>query len=239
MSANSLVAVARIQPTSATRARVTDGRSLRRWTTAGCMVIGPIAVAVVRGVIPYSSAGFSDHAGVYPLLAIAEVIAVLTMGFAMLGLGRLVQGRAPIPALVGTPVAAVSWTMVAVLGTLDSVTHEMAKAGSLGAPDAALLARIQANPEIAFFFGLFLLGHLVGPLLLGIGLLISRRVPLWAGIALIAGDLLHPVAFVVLGSHALDALCYLVFAAGMAMAARAVLATPNDAWDLAPEAARP
>jgi hypothetical protein len=239
MTANSVVDAARIQPTNAARVRVRDGRSLRRWVTAGCMVVGPIAVAVVRGVIPYSSAGFSDHAGVYSVLATAEVIAVLTMGFAMLGLGRLVQGRAPLLALVGTPVAAVSWTMVAVLGTLDSVTHEMTKAGSLGATDAALMARIQANPEIAFFFGLFLLGHLVGPLLLGIALLISRRVPLWAGIALIAGDLLHPVAFVVLGSHALDAFCYLVFAAGMAMAARAVVATPNDQWDLAPEVGRP
>jgi len=239
MTASSVVDAARIQPASATRARVRDGRSLRRWVTAGCMVVGPIAVAVVRLVIPYSAAGYTDHPGVYPVLATAEVIAVLTMGFAMLGLGRLVQGRAPLLALIGTPVAAVSWTMVAVLGTLDSVTYEMAKAGSLGATDATLLARIQANPEIAFFFGLFLLGHLVGPLLLGIGLLVSRRVPVWAGMALIAGDLLHPVAFVVLGSHALDALCYLVFAAGMATAARAVLATPNDQWDLAPEPARP
>jgi len=202
------------------------------------MVVGPIAVALVRVVIPYTSAGFSDHAGVYPVLATAEVMAVLTMGFAMLGLGRLVQGQAPLLALIGTPVAALSWTMVAVLGTLDSVTYEKAKAGSLGASDAALLARIQSNPEIASFFGLFLFGHLAGPLLLGIGLLISGRVPLWASITLIAGDLLHPVAFVVLGSHALDALCYLVFAAGMAMAARAVLATPNDQWDLAPDVAR-
>jgi hypothetical protein len=239
MTANSVVDAGRIQPTNAARVRVSGGRSFRRWVTAGCMVIGPIAVAAVRGVIPYRSAGFSDHAGVYPVLATAEVIAVLTMGFAMLGLGRLVQGRAPLFALIGTPVAAVSWTMVAVLGTVDSVTYEMAKTGTLVATDATLLARIQANPEIAFFFGLFLLGHLVGPLLLGIGLLVSRRVPVWAGIALIAGDLLHPVAFVVLGSHALDALCYLVFAAGMAVAARAVLATPNDQWDLAPEVARP
>lgn len=238
MSANSVVDTARVRPTSATRARARDGRSLRRWVTASCMVIGPVAVAVVRGVIPYSSAGLSDHAGVYPVLATAEVIAVLTMGFAMLGLGRLVQGRAPLLALIGTPVAAVSWTMVAVLGTLDSVTYEMAKTGSLGATDAALLDRIQSNPEIATFFGLFLLGHLLGPLLLGIGLLVSRCVPVWAVIAFIAGDLLHPVAFVVLGSHALDALCYLVFTAGMAMAARAVLATPNDEWDLAPVVAR-
>jgi hypothetical protein len=208
------------------------------------MVIAPVAVAVIRALIPYSSspsealAASLAHANLYPVLAAAEVIVVGTMGFAMLGLGRLIQGRAPLLALVGTPVAVLSWILGGgVLGTLDSVTFEMAHAGSAGPTAALILARINANPEIGLFMGLFISGHLVGTLLLGIGLLVSRRVPVWAGVAVIVGDVLHPVAFVLLQSHALDALSYLVMAAGMAMAARAVLATPNDEWDLAPGAA--
>jgi hypothetical protein len=207
------------------------------------MVMAPVAFGVIRALIPYSNSpsnalvAYSAHAGVYPILAIAEVIAVLTMGFAMLGLGRLIQGRAPLLALVGTPVAVLGWYMVAVLGTLDSVTYEMAQAGDIGATGASLLTRINSNPEIGLFFGLFLAGHLIGTLLLGVGLLVSRRVPVWAGIAVIAGDVLHPVAFVVLQSHALDAFAYLILGAGMVMAARAVLATPNDEWDLGPRPA--
>ena len=243
MSANAAVHATKAQPTTAANTRVRDGRTFRRWVTAGCMVIAPVAFAVIRALIPYSSspsealAAYSAHAGSYPFLAIAEVIAVLTMGFAMLGLGRLIQGRAPLLALIGAPLAVLGWFMVAALGTLDSVTYEMAQAGSVGATGASLLTKINSNPEIGFFFGLFLVGHLLGTLLLGVGLLVSRRVPVWVGIAVIAGDVLHPVAFVLLQSHALDALAYLILGAGMTMAARAVLATPNDDWDLAPRPA--
>jgi hypothetical protein len=239
MIANQVVDGSKVQPTIASIVRV-DGRTSRRWVTAGCMVVAPIAFAIIRAVIPYSSSpsqaltAYSDHAGAYALLAAAEVIAVLTMGFAMLGLGRLIQGRAPLLALIGTPVAVLGWFMVAVLGTLDSVTHEITQAGITAETAAALLTRINANSEIGLFFGLFLAGHLVGTLLLGVGLLVSRSVPVWAGVAVIAGDVLHPVAFVVLQSHALDALAYLILGAGMMMAARAVFGTANDEWDLAP-----
>jgi hypothetical protein len=242
MSADTAVHATKVQPIIAVDARVWDGRTSRRWVTAGCMVIAPIAFAVIRALVPYSSspsgavAAYSAHAGTYPFLAIAEIVAVLTMGFAMLGLGRLIQAGAPVLALIATPLAVLGWFMVAVLGTLDSVIHEIAQLGS-GAAGASLLTRINSNPEIGLFFGLFLAGHLVGTMLLGVGLLVSRRVSVWAGIALIAGDVLHPVAFVLLQSHALDALAYLVLGAGMTMAARAVLATPNDEWDLAPTAA--
>ena len=243
MIANPVVHEAKVQPTTAAHTRVWDGRTFRRWVTAGCMVIAPLAFAAIRALIPYSNspsealAAYSAHAGAYTFLAIAEVIAVLTMGFAMLGLGRLIQGRAPLLALLGTPLAVLGWFMVAVLGTLDSITYEMAQAGIVGASGASLLTKINANPEIGLFFGLFLAGHLVGTLVLGVGLVVSRRVPVWVGIAVIAGDVLHPVAFVVLRSHALDALAYLILGAGMTMAARAVLATRNDEWDLAPRPA--
>jgi hypothetical protein len=241
MSADSIVDAARIQPTSATRARVRDGRSMRRWVTAACMVIAPLAVAVIRTLIPYSNspsqalAASLAHANLYPVLAAAEVIVVFTMGFAMLGLGRLIQGRAPLLALIGTPLAVLSWILGGgVLGTLDSVTYEMAQLSGAGSMAPSILDRINANPEIGIFFGVFISGHLLGTLLLGVGLIASRRVPVWAGIAVVAGDVLHPVAFVLLQSHTLDGLSYLIMAAGMAMAARAVLATPNDEWDLAP-----
>jgi hypothetical protein len=222
-----------------------DWRTLRRWVVAACMVIAPVAVALIRALVLYSSspsgalAAALAHVNLYPVLAVAEVIVVFTMGFAMLGLGRLIQGRAPLLALIGTPIAVLSWILGGgVLGTLDSVTYEMAQLTSAGPITATILERINGNAEIGIFFGVFISGHLLGTLLLGIGLLVSHRVPAWAGIAVIAGDVLHPVAFVLLQSHALDALSYLILAAGMTMAARAVLATPNDLWDLAPQPAR-
>jgi len=67
------------------------------------------------------------HANLCPVLASAQVIVAVTMGFAMLGLGRLIHGRAPFLALIGTSVAVLSWFPGGrVLGTLDSVAYEMA-----------------------------------------------------------------------------------------------------------------
>jgi hypothetical protein len=225
---------------------VVDGRTLRRWVTAACMIIAPVAVAVVRAVIPYGGTpsetldGYLTPTYVYPILAAAEVAAVFTMAFAMLGLGRLIQARTPILALIGTPIATLGWSMIAVLGTMDSVYYELAKVGHGVAIGPSLFVQMQNNSETGLFVGLFILGHLVGTLLLGIGLLVSRRTPIWAGVAVIVGDVLHPFAFLVLRSHALDALAYLIMGAGLAMAARAVLATSNDEWDVAPRpAARP
>jgi hypothetical protein len=244
MSTTTSVHETRVNPSTAAYAGVRDGRTIRRWVVAACLVIAPVSVAVIRVLIPYSSspsgalAASLANANLYPVLAVAEVIVAFTMGFAMLGLGRLIQGRTPLLALIGTPIAVLSWILGGgVLGTLDSVTYEMAQLTAAGPITATILDRINANPEIGIFFGVFISGHLLGTLLLGVGLLVSRRVPAWAGLAVIAGDVLHPIAFVLLQSHALDGLSYLVMAIGMAMAARAVVATPNDAWDLAPMSA--
>lgn len=243
MTGVSVVDEIRAQPASTTRARVRDGRTIRRLVTAGCMVIAPIAVAMVRAVIPYGGSpsqtleGYLTPTYVYPILATAEVAAVFTMAFAMLGLGRLIQARTPILALIGTPLAVLGWSMIAILGTMDSIYYELAKASHGAAIGPSLFNQFQTNSEIGMFVGLFIIGHLIGTLLLGIGLLVSRRAPIWAGVAVIAGDVLHPIAFLVIQSHALDALAYLIMGAGMAMAARAVLATPNDDWDVSPRSA--
>jgi len=117
------------------------------------MVVAPVAVAVIRALIPYSSspsealAASVAHADLYPVLAAAEVIVVVTMGFAMLGLGRLIQGRAPLLALIGTPVAVLSWILGGgVLGTLDSVTYEMAQVSGAGAIAATMLGLAECEP---------------------------------------------------------------------------------------------
>jgi len=56
-------------------------------------------------------------------------------------------------------------------------------------------------------------------------------VPLWAAAAVVIGMLLHPVGFG-LGIRSLDILGFALLVTGCVVAARAVLTTPNDAWDL-------
>jgi hypothetical protein len=78
--------------------------------------------------------------------------------------------------------------------------------------------------------GLFVIGHIVGAVLLGLAL--RGTVPGWASIAMIASQPLHFVAFVVLQSRYLDAASWGLTALALTVCAVTVLRTPNDEWDL-------
>ena len=224
-------------------AAVRDVRTARRWATAASMVTAPLGVAVIRGLIPYFNstnggagqvAAYAVHPDLYPAIAVAGIVVAVTVWAAMQGVGRLIQGRTPRLALLATPLATAGWIMVVMLGTLDAVAYELAGSGIGTAPGGALLDRVDNDLYTNLGFGIFVNGHLIGTLLLGIGLLVSRRIPWWAAAGVIVGDVLHPLSFLVFHIQLLDAVAYLLVTGGMAVAARAVLATPNDEWDLAP-----
>ncbi len=86
---------------------------------------------------------------------------------------------------------------------------------------------------VSLLFSVFVIGHELGTLLLGIGLAWARAVPLWAAAAVVIGIVLHPISFVI-GIRLVDVLAYALITLGCVAAARTVLITPNDAWDLPP-----
>ena len=86
-------------------------------------------------------------------------------------------------------------------------------------------------------FTVFIVGHELGTLLLGVALARARVVPLWAAAAVVIGIAVHPVS-VALVSRGMDILAYGLVTAGCVAAARAVLLSPNDAWDLPPLSAQ-
>lgn len=226
-------------------AAVRDVRSIRRWSTALCMVVGPLAIAVIRGLIPYFTstnggagqvAGYAAHPEAYPAIAGSAFVGVIAMWVAMQGAGRLIQGRTPRLALVAVPLATAGWMMVAVLASEDSLAYQLTRSGIPLSTGGALVDRVSNDLFTQLAFSLFISGHLIGTLLIGIGLILSQRVPVWAGIAVIGGTVLHPIAFLLLHIQALDAFSYVVVAVGLAAAAREVLATLNDEWDLPPAA---
>ena len=219
-----------------------DVRTIRRWGTAACMVVGPLAVAVVRGWIPYFTnqnggagqvASYTEHPASYPVVAAAAMVAVLTMWPAMQGAGRLIQRSAPRLALVAVPLATAGWIMVAVVASGDALAYELTGSGLSTAAAGALVDRVSHDLFSQIGFSVFIAGHLIGTLLIGVGFLVSKRVPTWAALAVILGDVFHPIAFLLLHVQILDAISYVILAAGMAGAARVVLTTPNEQWDLA------
>ena len=81
---------------------------------------------------------------------------------------------------------------------------------------------------------LFVVGHVLGTILLGVAMLRSRLVPAWAAWVTIVAQPLHFVAAVILGSHWLDLFAWGLNAVGFAALALAILRLPDDEWAPAP-----
>jgi hypothetical protein len=215
-------------------------RTLRRITAAISIVLGPLAVGIVRATVP----AVNPHNGQAALAAVvanpnmmrvelaAGVVATLFLPFTVAGLTRLVMRRAPMLAMLGGVLALVGWAMVPALVTRDAMTYEMARLGANPAQLAALWDQVNGNTAVSVLSIVFVVGHELGTLLLGLGLARARVVPLWAAAAVMISMLLHPVAVLGLGNRLLDILAFALLVVGCVAAARAVLMTPNDAWDL-------
>jgi hypothetical protein len=80
----------------------------------------------------------------------------------------------------------------------------------------------------------FVLGHVIGTVLLGIALFRSRVVPRWAAVLTAVAQPAHFVAFVILGSPMLDAAAWAANAVAFAVVAVAILRLSDDEWDLPP-----
>ncbi|TMQ90290.1 hypothetical protein ETD83_36085 [Actinomadura soli] len=97
-----------------------------------------------------------------------------------------------------------------------------ARTGLAPAEVARLLDNLQGLPAVAVGSGLFVAGHILGVVLLGIALWRGRIIPAWAGIALIASQPLHAIFAAALPNAALDGLAWGLTAVGFAAAAPAV-----------------
>ncbi len=87
------------------------------------------------------------------------------------------------------------------LGT-DQLLWSVQEAGLSDSQAAALFSA--AHPTIGVATGIFVVGHVVGTVLLGIALVRSGRVPAWAGWAVAVSQPIHFVATVFLGSPQVD-----------------------------------
>lgn len=220
-----------------------DFRTLRRIATAISIVLGPLAVGVVRATVASGQdskaliAAVMAHPDMARVELTAGVVATLFLPFAIVGLTRLVMRRAPVLAMLGGSLALVGWVMVPALMVLDAMPYEMAQSGANSPPFVAFLDQVNGNFAVTLLFSVFIVGHELGTLLLGIGLARARVVPLWAAAAVVIGIVLHPVS-VVLDIRLMDILAFALIVAGCAAAAHAVLTTPNDVWDLPPISVR-
>jgi hypothetical protein len=86
-----------------------------------------------------------------------------------------------------------------------------------------------AIPAIGFGSDLFVIGHILGLVLIGIALWRGHVLPSWAALMIAASQILHFIFAVIVPVHALDGLAWGLTAVGFAVAALALVREPEVA----------
>jgi hypothetical protein len=212
-----------------TTSTATRPRQASRWPVAVLLPIGPAAIAALRYILPYDTT--DDPATVVrkvvadpdaqSLVVWLGLIGVLTLVPAVLWVARLTRRAAPRTTAAALLLLVPGYLSLGFLVAGDAALWSGVREGL----DESVLARLveSTHPAIGITGGIFVLGHVVGTVLLGVALWISGAVPRWAAGLTTVSQPLHFVAAVVLVSHPLDLVAWSLNAVGFAAAAVAIL----------------
>ena len=221
--------------TAATQAVRDEARprvGLDRRALAVLMPIGPLAIAIVRGILPYNTtdsntvmaAKVAAHQGTETVVVWLTFIALLTLIPGVIALGLLARRHAP---RLGTAGLVVSFAAVACLfwsnvAGADTVALGAARIGTAPGATGALLTSIGAITAIGLGSTIFVIGHILGLLLLAVALWRGRVVPRWAALLLGVSQILHFVFAVIVPNHPLDGCAWGLTAVAFAVVAVAL-----------------
>jgi hypothetical protein len=217
-----------------TATRTANSVGVSRLAIALLLPIGPAAVAVLRFVLPYDtvddSATMARKALAAPdrmsLVLWLGFIAVLTLVPAVYAVARMTRARAPRLTLIAMLLLVPGYLALGWLTAEDQLLWSGTKAGL----DAGALTRLveSIHPSGAISGVFFVLGHVVGTILLGTALWRARVVARWAAVAVIVSQPIHFVAAVVITNHTLDLVGWGLQAVGFAAVGWAMLKLPVD-----------
>jgi len=216
---------------TATRERAGTART----ALAVLMPVGPLAIAIVRAVLPYYTtdsntaiaAKVAAHQGSETLAIWLTFVAVLTLIPGVIALGLLARRHAPRLGTAGLVLAYAAfaclfWSVAA----SDNVALGAARIGMHPAATGALLTSIANIRPIGLATGIFVLGQILSLVLLGVALWRGHAIPAWAALLLACSQLLHLVFAVFVPNHALDGCSWGLTAVAFAAAAVAIRREP-------------
>jgi hypothetical protein len=152
-------------------------------------------------------------------------LATLTLVPGVLAAASLARRGAPRLATWAVALLVPAYLSMGALVTGDAVLWSGHRAGLSAETTGAVYDDL--HPSIGVAVGVFVLGHVVGTVLLGLALLRSRAIRAPFAWALTISQPLHVVAFVVLGVQALDVVAWALTTVGMAAAAVALVRGSN------------
>jgi hypothetical protein len=232
--------------TAAPAAPAAPPRDLRRATrllAALILPIGPALIAVLRYVMPYSTTDddqqivreVTAHQSTQSLVVWLGFAGVLTLLPAMMWVSRLTRRSAPRLTAAAMLLLVPGYTCLALLVSSDAAVL-FAVRHNLDATTAAA-AYSSMHPIVIVAGVLFVLGHVLGTVLLGVAMLRSGVVPRWAAVAAIVAQPMHFVAAVIVSSHTLDLIGWGLNSVAFAAVSVAILRLRDDDWDLPPQRA--
>jgi hypothetical protein len=201
------------------------------------MPIGPLAIAVVRGILPYSTTDSSTamaakvaaHEGAQLIVIWLTFVALLTLIPGVIALGMFARRHAPRLGTAGLVLAYAAfaclfWSSVA--GS-DNVALGAARIGMHPGTTGALLTSIANIPPVGLGTGIFVLGHILSLVLLAVALWRGRAIPAWAALLLGLSQILHFAFAVIAPIHLLDGCAWGLTAVAFAAAAVAFAREPG------------
>lgn len=209
-----------------------DLRRLERVAAAALMPIGPAAVAALRYLYVDPATRHVDPAAQQAVLwlGVVGLFTLLPGAYAALKLLKrsaprlaawsgafLIPGYLAMPALLAVD----AFVAVAPGVRLDAATEDR------------ILDALMALPHLSVLVLVFVVGHVVGTVLLGVAMIAGRAAPLVVGVLMTVSQPLHLTA-VIIGNPTLDLTAWGLTALGMGILALGVLRTPNEEWDLPP-----
>ncbi len=227
--------------TTTPRAATTpDLRRTARIFAAILLPVGPACIALLRFVLPYnltdsaeeSIAGIAAEPGRQSAVVWLGFVALLTLVPAVIWVGRVTKREAPRLTAAAMVLLVPAYTALGLLVASDAVAWQGIDEGH----DRAMLADLFApsHPVMAVEAGIFVAGHVLGTILLGLAMLRTAGVPRWAAIATMVAQPLHFTAAVILTSSTLDLFAWGLNAAGFAAVSLVILGLRDDDWDLPP-----
>ncbi|MBU2666349.1 hypothetical protein KOI35_22865 [Actinoplanes bogorensis] len=205
-----------------------DIRTVSRRFGAASLILGPLALAIPLTVTDESApvadqlrdyAGHSGLALTSNLLLFPLMLLVPAMVYA----GRLAT---PKLGFFGGGIAAFGWLCGLIgIGGGGILLYQASQQADQGAA-ASMVEAVNGDPVYGTLVGVFVLGHLVGMIVLGIGLLRAKMVPTWAAALFTAYPVLHFAGNAV--NPIVDTVAGVVLLVGCVVLATRLVRTPGE-----------
>lgn len=165
--------------------------------------------------------------------ALLGYVGILTIVPAFLAAARLARRRRPVLTTIALGVNLLAYLGSWAIGAVDNLYLVGGKLPVEQRDTAAVVIdKLWSDGLAGISTGVFVLGHVVGAILMAFAL--RGSIPTLGWVAMLLTTPAHVVAFVVLQMPALDMAAWLLMTLSFGYCAVAILRTSDDAWDLPP-----